>query len=475
MTKNIIILVLIAFSAMMLISCGNSEKAFQADFEVSVKDKQGEALLDALHELDKKYEDKLILKINLSAMYLSAGDLENAVIYLTEGLPLAEKSKNTGDKYMFYANYSEYLMREEKYQESEKYARKALENIEEDNLGVSLTLAKSMTAQKKYTEAYNLFKESWKSNGILFTEEDINAFIFVLAQVPSSSENLIIKVTLLDELKVKNPMAKGIGIDQARILEKAGAPLSALIAIFSEIEISRYNGTMDRAEVEKNLNTLAARFDNPELKEMGQTGIKLIEGYADFLNERWERADAVFTQLNPELPITFYYYLKLASRIQTGFGTKEDFAAYITLERNFSNLQGYYYNFWKGLKKTGSDYTKEAAEPALRGCIVAAPVTAYAQESRIELGRLYGIEDGEKILLPEELGFFYQSVLNGAPIEILEPVAIFLSMDDNVFVENAMTLMKEAFLNEQISGWFKERSETSVNENLKKRVASLLS
>ena len=332
-----------------------------------------------------------------------------------------------------------------------------------------------MTAQKKYTEAYNLFKESWKSNGILFTEEDINAFIFVLAQVPSSSENLIIKVTLLDELKVKNPMAKGIGIDQARILEKAGAPLSALIAIFSEIEISRYNGTMDRAEVEKNLNTLAARFDNPELKEMGQTGIKLIEGYADFLNERWERADAVFTQLNPELPITFYYYLKLASRIQTGFGTKEDFAAYITLERNFSNLQGYYYNFWKGLKKTGSDYTKEAAEPALRGCIVAAPVTAYAQESRIELGRLYGIEDGEKILLPEELGFFYQSVLNGAPIEILEPVAIFLSMDDNVFVENAMTLMKEAFLNEQISGWFKERSETSVNENLKKRVASLLS
>ncbi len=68
----------------------------------------------------------------------------------------------------------------------------------------------------------------------------------------------------------------------------------------------------------------------------------------------------------------------------------------------------------------------------------------FAQESRIELGRLYGIEDGEKILLPEELMFFYQGIQNGAPIEILEPVALFLSMDDNAFVENAMMLMKEA-------------------------------
>ena len=466
---------IVIIAAVMILSCGNSEKAFQADFEASVKDKQGEELINALKELDEKYKEKLILKVNLSALYLSAGDAENAVLYLEAGLPLAEKSKDPAEKYMFYANYSEYLMRNERYSDCEKYARLSLDNAEEDTLGVSLTLAKAMTAQKKYTEAYNLFKESWKTRGLLFSEEDINAFIFVLAKVPSSEENLVIHVTLLDELKVKNPALGNVGVEQARILERAGAPLSALIAVLSEIEISRYKGLLDNAGIEKSLNTLAARFDNPEYKERGQAGLKIVEGYADFINEKWESADAVFTQLQPELPITFYYYLKLASRIETGFGTKEDFAAYITLERNYSTMQGYYYHFWKGLKKAGPDYSRETAEPALRGCILASPYSGYALQSRIELGNLYGIEDGEKIILPEELVFFYQSIMSGAPLEVLEPVAEFLSMNDNVFIQNVMVLMKEAFKDEKIAEWFKKRSEASSNENLKKRVMSLQS
>ena len=475
MIKNLKTSLVIFFAALVILSCGNSEKAFQADFEASVKDKQGEELINAIKELDKKYEGKLILKVNLSALYISAGDIDNAVVYLKEGLPLAEISKNNAEKYMFYANYSEYLLRDEKYPDCEKYARLALENAEEDTLGVSLTLAKSMTAQKKYSEAYTLFKDSWQKRGLLFSEEDINAFLFVLVKVPSSDENLVIHVTLLDELKVKNPSLKNLGIEQARILERAGAPLSALVAVLSEIEMSRYKGLVDNAGIEKSLNALAAKFDNPEYKERGQAGLRIIEGYADFINEKWESADAVFTQLQPELPLTFYYYLKLASRLETGFGTKEDFAAFVTLERSYSTMQGYYYHFWKGLKKAGTDYAKETAEPALRGCILASPYSAYSLESRIELGSLYGIDEGEKIILPEELVFFYQSILSGAPVEILEPVAEFLSMDDNVFVQDAMLLMKEAFTNEKISEWFKKKSETSLNENLKNRVLSLLS
>ena len=473
--KTIKMLLLLLLTVLFTVSCGNSEKAFQEDFEASVKDKQGEELVNTLIELDGKYEDKLILKINLSALYLSAGETEKAVSFLNEGLPLAEKSKNPDERYMFYANYSEYKLRDEKFEESEKYARKSLEDTEDDNLGVSLTLAKALTAQKKYSDAYIIFKENWKTKGLLFGEEDISAFINVISQVPPDDESLIILITLLDELKVKNPAAQGVGIKQAQILEQAGAPLSALIAIFSEIETSRYSGMIDNAGIEKNLNSLAARFSNPELGERGDAGLKLIEGYADFINERWERADAVFTELNPELPITFYYYLKLASRIQTGMGTKEDFAAFVTLERNYSSMQGYYYNFWKGLKKGGSGYSKEAAEPALRGCILASPFTRTAAESRIELGRLYGVENGEAILLPEELVYFYQGILNGAPIEILDSVAALLSMEDNIFVQDAMVLMKEAFTNERISEWFKAKAEGSDNQLLKERVSSLLS
>ncbi len=473
MTKTVKLLLPAVLAALLLISCGFRDKAFQSDFDAVVKSKQGAELIEAIKELDNKYKNRLVLKINLSALYLSAGEFEKAVPYFNEGLNLVEKSRKSDEKYMFYANYAEYLLRTEKYPESESYARKSLENTREDSLGTALTLAKAMTAQKKYNEAYSLFKESWKSIGLLFTEEDINAFIFVLAQVPSSEENLIIHVTLLDELRVKNPRLNKIGLDQARLLERAGAPLSALFAIFSELEISRYKGNIDNAGIERNLNAIADKFNNPELNELGQAGLKIIEGYADFINEKWDMADAVFTQLKPELPITFYYYLKLASRLETGFGAKEDFAAYVTLERNYSSMQGYYYHFWKGLKKAGTGYNKESAEPALRGCIVASPYTRYAWESRVELGRLYSIEDGEKIILPEELVFIYQSIISGAPVEILEPVAQFLNMEDNVFIDDAMPLIKEAFSNEIISGWLKKRSEMEGNDILEKRIELL--
>ena len=470
--KNTLVTLLLA---LLFTSCSGGNKAFQKEFEESVKDKQGEELLNTLITLDQKYEDKLILKVNISALYMSAGDIEKALPYLNEGLPLAEKSKTAGDKYMFYSNYAEYKYSDKKYDESEKYARLALDNTEDDILGVSLTLAKTLAVKQKYSDAYLIFKDMWKSKGTLFNEEDITYFISVLGAVPADDENLVILITLLDEMKVKTPSAQGIGLKQAEILEQAGAPLSALIAIFSEIESARYTGMMDNAAIEKNLNALSDRFKNPELKETGTTGLKLIEGYINFINERWDVADSVFTELAPEIPVTFYYYLKLASRIETGMGSQDDFTAYVTLERNYTKLQGYYYHFWRGLKKGVTAYTKEAADPALRGCILASPFTRYALESRIELARLNGIENGDNILLPEELFFFYQSILNGAPIEILEPVSVFLSMEENVFVNEAMELLEKVITNEKIADWFKAKGESTDNQLLKERIDSLLS
>ena len=48
-------------------------------------------------------------------------------------------------------------------------------------------------------------------------------------------------------------------------------------------------------------------------------------------------------------------------------------------------------------------------------------------------------------------------------------------MEDNIFVQDAMVLMKEAFTNERISEWFKAKAEGSDNQLLKERVSSLLS
>ena len=104
----------------------------------------------------------------------------------------------------------------------------------------------------------------WKTKGILFTEEDIITFISIMGIAPPDNENLVIMITLMDELKVKNPSIKGIGLKQAEILEQAGAPLSALVSVFSEIEAARYNRTIDDEGTLKTLSALSERFRSPE-------------------------------------------------------------------------------------------------------------------------------------------------------------------------------------------------------------------
>ena len=469
------IIILLSLLALLLLSCKSGDSEFRQEFDSAMNEKQGDELVAALEELDSRYPDRLPLKINLAALHLSSGDLEKALPYFNEGLPLAEKSKSRDEKYMFYTNYAEYKFKEGNYEESGKFSRKALENTDDDTLGVTLTLARSLTALEKYSDAYALFKEMWKTKGILFTEEDIITFISIMGIAPPDNENLVIMITLMDELKVKNPSIKGIGLKQAEILEQAGAPLSALVSVFSEIEAARYNRTIDDEGTLKTLSALSERFRFPEQGESGKMGLKLIEGYASFIDEKWEIADSVFTQIELEIPVTFYFYLKLASRIETGTGTKEDFSNYATLGRNYSDMQGFYYNYWKGLKKSGVDYNKENAVPLLKGCILAFPFSKFAAETRLELGKFYGIRNGYYILLKEEVEYLYKRAISGTPVDVLEPVARLLEMEDNVFVDDAMSVLKDAFKDENISAWFVERSKISGNPLFISRVNSILS
>jgi tetratricopeptide (TPR) repeat protein len=468
----IYLFLIVLFIVPLVLSCANNEEKFIEEFNTVMTENKGESLEAALENLDSKYPERLRTKINLAASYLDRGDEEKAALILEKGLAAAEKSKNNEEKYIFYANYSEYILQQKKYSECLDYGKKALEaGGEADPLGASLTMAQAFAAENKYSEALLYFRNSWKNNVNLFSDNDLITFVSLLGVSQNGGEDLVLMISLIDEMRSRNPSLQGSGIKQAEILEQAGAPLAALVAAFSELERSIYDGSMTREQVLQTIEFLKENIDANGAEEKSNS-LKMAEGYKFFTIGQWGLAEAVFAELKPEIPIVFYSYLRLSSMLQTGLGNDEVISQYAKIERNFSGVQGYYYHFWNGMKKGSGTYDAETASNVLKNCILSAPGSPYALESRMELGNLNGIQNGKDILIIEELFYYLNSVMEGAPPEILEPAAVMLEMEDNIFISDSMLLLKEAFKNERISLWFNARAEKG-NARLKERISSL--
>lgn len=465
------ITILLLFAVLMTVSCGKKD-TFNEEFDTIMNNSTEETLLPELLELDKKYPDRLRTKVNIAALYIRNGENEKAEDILAESISLAEKSTDSGEKYLFYTNYAEYLFQKENFAESIKAAKTALENDNEDPYGVSLTMAQSLAAEKKYGEALDYFKSAWNRNINLFTEQDLSAFLSLLGISQQAEENIEIMVALFDEIRARNPSFQGSGFRQAELLEQAGASIASLIAVFSEIEYARYQGMMDNADAVKSLEMLYENITSVSEEDSGKSKA-IIDGYKSFIKGEWGRAEAAFAAVEPEVPVAFYTYLRLASMLQTGQGNDQILSGYSLLERYYSGLQNYYYHFWNGIKKGNLEVEDEIYSNILKNCILISSDSELAAESRGELGRVHGIEKGSSIVLIDEVFSQINSVIQGASPDVLEKTAVMLEMDDNVFIDDAMDLLKEAFRNEAIASWFRERAQKG-NEKIRERINTLL-
>ena len=461
--KKYILFLVISF---LLFSCSN-ENQFIEDFETIMSEKQDEQLLNALLDLDKKYPKKLRTKINIAAIYLGMEKPELAELFLEKGVEIAKKSRERDEKYIFYANYSEYLFSKGDFSKSLNMGMAALGSEDSDPAGVSLTIAKILADEKKNSEAIMFYKKTWGININLFTEQDLLTFFTLLSISQDAEENVALMISIIDEMKIKNSDIQGYGFQQAEILGQTGSPISSLVAIFSEMEFARSYNASGNEVILKSIDLLYE--NNKELP----LSAKIIEGYRNFVLEEWDEADADFSEVAPEVSIIFYNYLRLSSMLQLGYGTDEVLTNYLQLNRYYSQLQGYHFNLWNGIKKSSVKFDNSYMESALRNCILIAKDSEYAKLSRIELGNLYNISQGEKIILVDEVFYYIDSVMKGADTVILEPVAAMLEMDDNIFIDDAMQLLQDAVKEKRIGEWFKNRVRRG-NDKLKARISAIL-
>ena len=90
-------------------------------------------------------------------------------------------------------------------------------------------------------------------------------------------------------------------------------------------------------------------------------------------------------------------------------------------------------------------------------CILSNPGSRFGIETKKALGKLYDLEDGENIMLPDELTVYLMRVKNGEKPEVLEPVAKLLEMKDNPFKDNASLMIPELKKIPGVADWLNKR------------------
>ena len=448
MFKKLVLILFIVLVA--LTSCSKeADDSYLAEMETLIKEKTGDELLEGMIALDKKYNKVLMLKINISGMLLMKDEVKLAGDYLKAGLPLVKKSTNDGEKYVFYTNMAQYAFKSKDPNKSIDYAKQALEFNKEDPLGVTITMAKAYANKEDPISALKLMKEQWAANPSKFSDEDMFYLLSLLGNEPDSTENLTIVVSVADEFLIRKPSITGIGIQQAQDLERAGYMISALVATFSEMDRMRCLNKIKDENIYDAIKEAKTNFspDSPH--------VKFLDGFKAYIDEDFDAASAVFDSITPEIQLNYYSFLQMACRANSSKTSRELVNAFGALEDKFPLFQSYYYYLWTSIRK--NDLLSKEDQSLMEQCILSNPTSRFGIETKKALGKLYGLDDGENILLPDELTVYLMRVKNGEKPEILEPVAKLLEMKDNPFKENALLLVPELKKVSGVADWLDKR------------------
>lgn len=331
-----------------------------------------------------------------------------------------------------------------------EYAKQSLGFNKEDPLGVTITMAKGYADKGDPISAQKLLKEQWAADPKKFNDMDMFDFLALLSNEPGNVDNLTTVVAVIDEYIVRRPSVLGFGMQQAQYLEQAGYMTSALIATFSEMDRRRFVNQIQDVNILESLDEAQKNFENPSAPHM-----KFLDGFRAYINEDFDTASEIFDSITPEVPLNYYAYLQLACRANSSKTSQDIVNTFGALEEKFPLFQGYYYYLWTSIRKNG--LLSKEDQPLMEHCILSNPSSRFGVETKKALGQLYGLDNGENILLPDELAVYLMRIRNGEKPDILEPVAKLLEMDDNPFKENAKLMVPELKKVSGVSDWLNKR------------------
>jgi tetratricopeptide (TPR) repeat protein len=461
-----------------LCACGRGERAFQQSYERATSGRQGEELYRALLALDQRYPDRLVLKVNLGALLLAAGEYEQAYAYLSRGERLLRRSRDPRLHYLLYGNLAEHGLRTGRYQDSRGYAERALQTGCDDEIGVLFTRAKALAAEGSLEPALRDFAEGREQQGARMNLEDFTVYIRTLRRAGAAEPAL----ELYQERQLRFGYLPGQGLEESLLYEELGRIEESLLSAFMELEYERCQGLTDSGTVLRNLSAVAQRLSLSAVPR--EASAALLRGYRLYILQEWRGAEAAFRAAlglgaagavgAPAAAHPFGELLPLACALERG-ASLEELEGYAALETRFRDLPSYYHHLWRGLRRGGGSYALGTARGVLEKTILLAPAGPCAAECRVELGRLAGLspEQGTRLLLGPELSAILRRVREERQPDHLEPVLALLGLPDNLYTTAALLTLQEAASLPAVAGYLQSRREEAEGR-LRERLSGLL-
>ena len=368
------------FLGTLLGSCGDA--VFQQAYD-KVKGRAGQAdFLGRLVALDQRFPDRLALKVDLGAYYLTTGNADQAQAYLDRGAMLARSSGDENLKSILWADLAETALLRGDAEGAIGYADRALSH-QEEKLGVIFTRAKAKLLKNDGSGALGDFRAGWLTRRSTMTAQDFGLFARTL--VVAQDYSLAFEV--LEAYRKSFPYESGTGLVESVCHENLRRYNEAVLSAFVDVIYQQSRGQIGTKQVLANLGALEVQIKarGTSSKESGLETLKALEAWTQ---GHWSRVVFDPALVAASLDARFF---QLAALIETGRAQDSDLKAYGALENRFRDFPSYYLplvRYFKDARKDG-DYPgfPELAEKVVN----LAPLGPAAQEGRGALARGYGL------------------------------------------------------------------------------------
>ncbi|MDR1903593.1 MAG: tetratricopeptide repeat protein [Treponema sp.] len=422
---------------------------------------EGGQLLAALTEFELKNPLNFESKVDLGNYYLLINNYEKAEEYLRRAESVIHYAVNGPEKpktvAILYGSVAHVLYNKGNYNEALSYVDRALA----DGSGTYGYLKGHILQARGDKEgAVDQFRAVYEAFPDAISPEDITALVNLYAENAAYAEAL----PFLDIYFVRGSYYPGFGIFASNIYEGAGDYGKSIVCAYLDLEYYRSKLGIGDDQVAQNLLALESALREKGRLEDAGDDFNLVRSLASAGRYEEQERDTFMPR----------DYLVLQQKIIGGGARTQDIQAYLNYENFFKNSPVYYITAWKAFTDSPSSQ-KAAYTVILEKVLALKPEKSIDRKVRTWIGEGlgFGVRDAENLLMPFEVAEILDGYMVSRDKAALERVYALFELPDNIYVLNALALVKSRRDGLTLRPVFEERL-VNASAKLKERINFIL-
>lgn len=459
--KSIIKQAFILMGIYIFSSCSSpAEKDFD---QLKAKNLKGNELLQEIINFEVEHSGHFESKVQLADFYMLVKNYEKAYEYTVRAesvLNNAPKGKEGRKlKSIHYGNRAklEYILKN--YQTALEYADKGIKEDKEQGVFIKFTKAKILMELGKNEESVALLDSLYKTNSQDATSEDMQFYMYVLANEGRYDD----AVKILEQYFDTGNYFIGLGSFASGIYEKTGDIPKSILATFLDGEYYSCFNPAAHNEYLSNINKLEEKLKSDGVYAPSENVINYLKSY--FSND---------ISISYETDFFVKDFIDSVKKINSKKFTKNDLPAFLKLEDSFSSYPSYYWHTYNAFMLLDENTKKEAVS-ILEKIIDLGNNNIYITEAKHALGNISGLSEiqSEKLLVPSEIISIVYDFQTTRDESELNPVFELLELPENSYELFALDFLKERYKLLAIENILQNK-KSNCSERLKERINYIL-